>query len=169
MASTEAVTPSPAGSAATEDEASGNWSTSEAMSDNYPAGPALSAPQGAPGRQRLAAKFSLRFSAAELAALRARATALGVKPGAWLRAVALDALDERRGEVARLHRVAARRGDPMVALAVEQVRRVGVTLNQEVRRRNADPDSDPISDDLLHGVVATVDELRAALGDRTQL
>ncbi|MEY8567331.1 hypothetical protein AALF15_12265 [Corynebacteriaceae bacterium 7-707] len=109
-----------------------------------------------------------RYAAAEVAAIRTRAAALGVKPSRWVRAVVLDALDARRDEVARLHRVAARQPDPQVAAAVEQVRRAGVLLNQELRHRQREKLTDPASDELLEDALLAVDDLRAALGDRTR-
>ena len=140
----------------------------EAVSDNYPAGstsdPAAEhAPKGL-----LSGRMTQRYAAAEVAAIRTRAAALGVKPSAWVRAVVLDALDARRDEVARLHRVAARQPDPQVAAAVEQVRRAGVLLNQELRHRQREGITDPASDELLEDALLAVDDLRAALGDRTR-
>lgn len=46
--------------------------------------------------------------------------------------------------------------------AVEQLRRVGVNLNQALRKGAA------VDDSLLHEVMVTVDEVRASLGDRTR-
>ncbi|MGC4933049.1 hypothetical protein ACLQ3C_05145 [Gordonia sp. DT30] len=78
--------------------------------------------------------MTVRFSAPERAAIDARGAALGVKPGAWLRALARDGLDARRDEVERLHRAAARRPDPARAALVEQLRRAGSVLWRERRR-----------------------------------
>ena len=142
--------------------------TSEAVSDNYPAG-GLELPGPQQSRQGLLReRMTQRYAVAEAAAVRTRAAALGVKPSAWVRAVVLDALDSRRDEVGRLHRVAARKPDPQVAAAVEQVRRVGVLLNQELRHRNKEKTTDPVSDELIEDALFVVDDLRIALGDRTK-
>ena len=98
----------------------------------------------------------------ELDAVRRRARGLGVKPSAWARAVLRDALDTRSHEVRDLaaHAVALRPA-PEVSEAVEQLRRVGVNLNQVLRR------GDVVDADLLCELRDAVSALRGSLGDRT--
>ena len=80
------------------------------------------------------------------------------------RAVLRDALDTRRHEVRDLaaHAVAPRPA-PEVSEAVEQLRRVGVNLNQVLRR------GDVVDADLLCELRDAVSALRGSLGDRTVL
>ncbi|GEE02255.1 hypothetical protein nbrc107696_27010 [Gordonia spumicola] len=145
------------------------------MSDNYPAGLETTsatdtAPDALDGRRDV--RLTQRYSAAEASAVEARARALGVKPGAWVRAVVRDALDARRAEVAALHGSAATRPDPQRATAVEQLRRVGVNLNQLVRAINADGELTDHVEDLLDAVEAVrpaLNGVRAEFGDRTRL
>ena len=79
----------------------------------------------------------------------------------------LDALDVGSAEVAALA-AAPPAPDPQIGEAVDQLRRVGVLLNQERRQRAAEG-GEPIGDDLLADVLVAVDDLRVALGDRTRL
>ena len=210
-------TPSPAGSAATEDEGQRfleDMSASE-MSDKNPAGrlpyapenepdspssagrdraegcaedPALSAEQhhdsqvntgrgaaqragsaGAPveprNSRRREVSLDVRLTVADRDAIRRRAHVLGVTPSAWARAVMLDALDSRSSKVAQLENSAGvkKAAPTSLAPAVEQLRRVGVNLNQALRKGAA------VDDSLLHAVKAAVDEVRASLGDRTRV
>lgn len=104
--------------------------------------------------------MDVRLSAGELAAIKARARLLGVKPSAWGRAVWLDALDPRLGRLEKLSRLPAA-PQPELASAVEQLRRVGVNLNQVKRAGLA------VDNDLLLKVLSEVAEVRASLGDRT--
>lgn len=198
MAGEEAETP-PGLSEAREDGGVVIGPTSEAMSDNYPAGRGGSAAEAACASDRLSARVTVRFSAPERAAIDARGAALGVKPGVWLRALARDGLDSRRDEVERLHRAAARRPDPARAALVEQLRRAGSVLWRERRRdelavkllteirdlfrdggqldekRAAALDdalavlADPDRDEALAPVITAVEALRADAGDRTRL
>lgn len=209
-------TPSPAGSAATEDEGQRfleDMSASE-MSDKNPAGrlpyapenepdspssagrdraegcaedPALSAEQhhdsqvntgrgaaqragsaGAPveprNSRRREVSLDVRLTVADRDAIRRRAHVLGVTPSAWARAVMLDALDSRSSKVAQLENSAGvkKAAPTSLAPAVEQLRRVGVNLNQALRKGVA------VDDSLLHAVMVAVDEVRASLGDRTR-
>lgn len=208
--------PSPAGSAATEDEGQRfleDMSASE-MSDKNPAGrlpyapenepdspssagrdraegcaedPALSAEQdhdsqvntgrgaaqragsaGAPveprNSRRREVSLDVRLTVADRDAIRRRAHVLGVTPSAWARAVMLDALDSRSSKVAQLENSAGvkKAAPTSLAPAVEQLRRVGVNLNQAMRKGVA------VDDSLLHAVMVAVDEVRASLGDRTR-
>ncbi|WP_430537456.1 plasmid mobilization protein [Actinomyces naeslundii] len=113
-------------------------------------------------RETLDARIAVRVSLSELDAVRRRARGLGVKPSAWARAVLRDALDTRRHEVRDLaaHAVAPRPA-PEVSEAVEQLRRVGVNLNQVLRR------GDVVDADLLCELRDAVSTLRGSLGDRT--
>lgn len=202
MAGEEAETP-PGLSEAREDGVVVIGGRREALSDNYPAGRGGSRGGSVadPARtsDRLSARVTVRFSAPERAAIDARGAALGVKPGAWLRALARDGLDARRDEVARLHRAAALRPDPVRAEQVEQLRRAGSVLWRERRRdelavkllaeirgllrdggqldekRAAALDdalaalTDPGREMALTPVIAAVEALRADAGDRTRL
>ena len=198
MAGEEAETP-PGLSEAREDGGAVIGGRREALSDNYPAGRGGSVADPACTSDRLSARVTVRFSASERAAIDARGAALGVKPGAWLRALARDGLDARRDEVERFHRAAARRPDPVRAALVEQLRRAGSVLWRERRRdelavkliteirdlfrdggqldekRAAALDdalavlADPDRGKVLAPVITAVEALRADAGDRTRL
>lgn len=209
-------TPSPAGSAATEDEGQRCLEDRGAsrVSDKNPAGrlpyapenepdspssagrdraegcaedPALSAEQhhdsqvntgrgaaqragsaGAPveprNSRRREVSLDVRLTVADRDAIRRRAHVLSVKPSAWARAVMLDALDSRSSKVDQLENNAGVKEAAPTSLvpAVEQLRRVGVNLNQALRKGAA------VDDGLLHEVMVAVDEVRASLGDRTR-
>ena len=177
-----AVLPSPAGSAATEDEGRRILDdTSDAkLSDKIPAGrvtePATTsiAAGAETSRETLDAHLDVRVSRAEHEAVRRRARALGVKPSPWARAVLRDALDDRRDEVGRIGRAAARpRPDAATAAEVEQLRRLGITLNGLRRdaataRKAGDTVTVVVDDDLLVRTLAAVTARRAELGDRTK-
>lgn len=168
------------------------------VSDNYPAGPAT-VRRGPVAGARRDVSLDVRLSRAEKDAVAARASGLGVKPSRWARAVVLDALDVGRDEVAGLHRAAQYRPDPQAGAAVEQLRRVGVLVNQTQRTRATGlkqlgevfrvlRDTRQLDDELLSKLLASVtaledskvaaqlaqvsaaiDELRSSLGDRTRL
>lgn len=162
------------------------------LSDKYPAGCVLTTPRDAPmgggrgsgdvvstalespigsgdskqRRSRRDVSLDVRLTVADRDAIRYRAQALGVKPSAWARAVMLDALDPRQGHLDTLEQL-ARTAPPLSserAHAVEQLRRVGLNLNQAMRRK-------PISvnDSLLHEVLTAINEVRASFGDGTRL
>jgi len=163
--------PSPAAPAGREDEGQryfGDKSASE-LSDKYPAG---LHPFGAIKRhsrtsnetstERRRVSLDVRLTVVEREAVRDRARVLGVKPSAWGRAVMLDALDTRRGQEARMHQAALAAPQPERARAVEQLRRVGVNLNQTLRTGRA------VEDELLYQVLAALDEIRISFGDRTK-
>ena len=182
-------TPPPAGRAATEDGGQRYEDDKSAsdLSDEYPAGlPCIpvsesqrsggsearrytgphggagpDVPGAVPPSERRRVSLDVRLTVTERAAIRDRARVLGVKPSAWARAVMLDALDSRRGRTSRMHQVARSAPAPDQARAVEQLRRVGVNLNQVLRGGKA------VDDSLLREVLAAVDDLRASLGDRT--
>lgn len=108
--------------------------------------------------------LDVRLTVEEREAIRDRARVLNVKPSAWARAVMLDGLDVRSERVETLEITAKENieAPQSIAQAVEQLRRVGVNLNQVLRRCVA------VDGDLLREVVTAVDSLRASLGDRTR-
>lgn len=105
-------------------------------------------------------RITIRMTGSERVAVEKRASVLRVKPSTWARAAMLDALDTRRDLLGHLEQASAV-PDPSLADAVEQLRRVGVNLNQVLRRKET-PD-----EVLIYDVGSRVDEVRAALGDRT--
>lgn len=105
--------------------------------------------------------LDVRLSKTEREAIRDRARALGAKPSAWARAVMLDALDQRHALEAAMQQNAGETPNPEFAGAVEQLRRVGVNLNQALRKGQT------VDTGLLRAVFNAVTEVRAALGDRT--
>ena len=109
--------------------------------------------------------LDVRLTVADRDAIRRRAHVLSVKPSAWARAVMLDALDSRSSKVDQLENNAGVKeaAPTSLAPAVEQLRRVGVNLNQALRKGAA------VDDSLLHAVMVAVDEVRASLGDRTRV
>lgn len=120
--------------------------------------------QGADAGVILDAHLDVRMTRREHDAIKRRATVLGVKASTWARAVLRDALDARSHEEEALAAQAAvPRPSPERARAVEQVRRVGVNLNQVVRAGTA------VSDELLREVLAALAEVRAAFGDEVSL
>lgn len=120
--------------------------------------------QGADARVILDAHLDVRMTRREHDAIKRRATVLGVKASTWARAVLRDALDARSHEEEALAAQAAvPRPSPERARAVEQVRRVGVNLNQVVRAGTA------VSDELLREVLAALADVRAAFGDEVSL
>ena len=169
------LSPSPAVSAANEDEGQRNledMSASE-MSDKYPAGlHPLSLPRrhsrtsNETTRERRRVSLDVRLTETEREAIRLRAHTLGVKPSAWVRGVVLDALDARRDEISRMHLAAQGSPQPELGTAVEQLRKVGQNLNQALRAIHSGHISG-VDDDLLRRVRVAVDDVRASLGDRT--
>lgn len=120
--------------------------------------------QGADARVILDAHLDVRMTRREHDAIKRRATALGVKASTWARAVLRDALDARSHEEEALAAQAAvPRPSPERARAVEQVRRVGVNLNQVVRAGTA------VSDELLREVLAALADVRVLFGDEVSL
>lgn len=174
--------PPPATRTASEDGGQrGLDDTSEAkLSDKIPAGrvetpaPESSSAGGSTSRVTLDTHLDVRVTRAQFDAARRRAGALGVKPSAWARAVLLDELDDRRAEVALLERAAARpRPTAASAAEVEQLRRLGITLNGLRRdaakaRKADDAVTVVVNDNLLEKTLAAVTARRAELGDRTR-
>lgn len=119
---------------------------------------------GAGARVTLDSHLDVRVTRDERDAIKRRASVLGVKPSTWARAVLRDALDVRRHEVEALAAQAAvPRPSPEFVRAVEQVRRVGVNLNQVVRSGSA------VDEDILRDVLDAVREVRSLLGDEVAL
>lgn len=120
--------------------------------------------QGADARVILDAHLDVRMTRREHDAIKRRATVLGVKASTWARAVLRDALDARSHEEEALAAQAAvPRPSPERARAVEQLRRVGVNLNQVVRAGTA------VSDELLREVLAALADVRVLFGDEVSL
>lgn len=107
--------------------------------------------------------LDVRLTKVEREAIRARARVLTVKPSAWARAAMLDALDQRSTLEASMTQTAHEAPNPELAGAVEQLRRVGVNLNQALRKGQT------VDAGLLRAVLGAVTEVRAALGDRTNV
>lgn len=129
-----------------------------------PAPPTQEESQGAGERVTLNAHLDVRVTRGEHDAIKRRATVLGVKPSTWARAVLRDALDARSHEEEALAAQAAvPRPSPERARAVEQVRRVGVNLNQVMRSGTA------VSDELLREVLAALADVRVLFGDEVSL
>jgi hypothetical protein len=163
--------PSPAAPAGREDEGQRYFEDKSAseLSDKYPAGlhpfgtikrHSRTSNETSPERRRVS--LDVRLTVADREAIRNRAHALGVKPSAWGRAVMLDALDARRGQEARMHEAALATPQPERARAIEQLRRVGVNLNQSLRTGRA------VDAILLREVLAALEEIRFSFGDRTK-
>ena len=139
------------------------------MRYKYPAGPDRTAPNTNDGhgvdepQANRDVSIDVRVTKAEREAVRRRARRLGVKPSKWVRTVILDALDSRRDGLGHLEVAAASTPSPELGQAVEQVRRIGINLNQAVRRGGA------LDDALLREVMESMDAVRAQLGDRTAL
>lgn len=172
VAAATVAAPSPAVPVGHEDEGQRYLEDKSAsnLSDKYPAGlhPSLpikrhSRASNETSRERRRVSLDVRLTVTEREAIQNRARVLGVKPSAWGRAVMLDALDARRGQEARMHEAALATPQPALATAIEQLRRVGVNLNQTLRSGSA------VNDVLLGAVLRSVDELRARVGDRTHL
>lgn len=183
------TSPSPATNEVSEDEGQRLIGGGESLldpSDNLPAGtsrvhtpedvrtgcehvnatapPTKEEAQGAVARVVLDSHLDVRMTRDEHDAIKRRASVLGVKPSTWARAVLRDALDVRRHEVEALAAQAAvPRPAPELARAVEQVRRVGVNLNQVVRSGTA------VDGDVLREVLDAVREVRSLLGDEVSL
>lgn len=105
--------------------------------------------------------LDVRLSKAEREAIRARARTLRVKPSAWSRAVMLDAIDARGTREVVMQQNVHETPAPELAGAVEQLRRIGVNLNQALRKGQS------VDVGLLRAVFDAVNDVRAALGDRT--
>lgn len=167
----EATYPPPAESNANEDGGQRNEVRHEGVkptvSDKFPAGQQVYPPQPLPKQSggdadsgRRSNRITVRLSGAETEAIGRRSKALGVKPSSWVRAAALHALDASN-PLPESVPVAAAPGSPDVGRAVEQLRRVGVNLNQALRRGSV------VDAARVQDLARAVDDLRRQLGDRT--
>lgn len=173
----DAPSPSPAVREAHEDEGRRSLAATRvsALSDKDPAGrvrepdpesvlhSAVAHRDSKAASKTKTAKIDVRFTQDERDAIVLQAKAFGVTPSAFVRAVALDALDGRGAHVRRMVLAASAAPHPTLAAAVEQLRRVGVNLNQALRRRRT------VDAELLRTVLDAVNEVRGRLGDRTVL
>lgn len=107
--------------------------------------------------------IDIRLTQVEREKIRARASSLGMKPSAWARTVMLDALDARLKGIEKLYSAVASTPDPDIAKTIEQLRRVGINLNQTRRA------GDAVDSALLESVLEAVNKLRLSLGDKTIL
>lgn len=166
-----AASPLPATSAASEDRGQRTVVRHEgvtpAVSDNVPAGRPAFTPQSLPKQSGADAdsdtrsnRITVRVSGAEHEAIGRRAMALGVRPSSWVRAAALHALNASNPLPEAVPQAPVP-GSPDLARAVEQLRRVGVNLNQALRRGSV------VDDARVQALARAVDELRRSLGDRT--
>lgn len=166
-----ATSPPPAVSNANEDGGQRNEGRQEAvtprMSDKFPAGRPVVPPQPLPKQAggdtdsgSRSNRITVRLSGAETEAIRRRSKALGVAPSSWVRAAALHALNATN-PLPESVPAAAAPGSPDLARAVEQLRRVGVNLNQALRRGSV------VDAARVRDLSRAVDELRTQLGDRT--
>ena len=164
-----ATSPPPAVSNANEDGGQRNEGRQEAvtprMSDKFPAGRPVVPPQPLPKQAggdtdsgSRSNRITVRLSGAETEAIRRRSKALGVKPSSWVRAAALHALDAANPLP---ESVPVAPGSPDLARAVEQLRRVGMNLNQALRRGSV------VDAARVRDLARAVDELRSKLGDKT--
>lgn len=90
-------------------------------------------------RGKLDSRIVVRFPRVEHDAIRRRAEQLHTTPSRWLRAITRDALDVGLDELGKLAYHAQRGYDtvsPVDAQLIEQLRRVGVNLNQVARALN---------------------------------
>ncbi|MEZ2189417.1 hypothetical protein [Corynebacterium sp. CCM 9204] len=152
------------------------------LSDNLPAGRSgypsnESCDSGvSTERERLTAHLDVRLSRSEHGEVTQRASALGVKPSAWARAVMRDALDSRRSGVQNIERMVARsrRNRQVDGAKVETLRRIGTTfegLRRDIARARKDGASITVEvdDSKLDKACAALAELRSHLGDETRL
>ena len=105
-------------------------------------------------------RITVRVSEEEYDAFKRRATALNVTVSAWLRAAALHVLDAAKPPLEAVP-LAAAPESAQTAQAVEQLRRLGVNLNQALRRGSV------IDPERVRDLARAVDDLRASLGDKT--
>lgn len=105
-------------------------------------------------------RITVRVSEEEYDAFKRRATALNVTVSAWLRAAALHVLDAAKPPLEAVPQAAAPES-AQTAQAVEQLRRLGVNLNQALRRGSV------IDPERVRDLARAVDDLRASLGDKT--
>lgn len=147
--------------AAAADAARRNSPAERDVTPGGSSGASRRARRGPVGTEPMDRRITIRLTRSERVAIEQRARVLRVKASAWARAAMLDALDARRDYLGALEQAATAAPDPSLADAVAQLRRVGVNLNQLLRRGAA------VDVDLLDEVQGRVDDVRAVLGDRT--
>lgn len=166
-----AVSPAPAVSNANEDEGQRRdvrqGAVTPPLSDTLPAGHTVVTPKVMPqhgGGDTLSDtrshRITVRVSEEEYDAYKRRATALNVPVSAWLRAAALHVLDAATPPLEAAAQAAAPES-AQTAQAIEQLRRLGVNLNQALRRGSV------IDPERVRDLARAVDGLRASLGDKT--
>lgn len=165
------VSPAPAVSNANEDEGQRRdvrqGAVTPPLSDTLPAGHTVVTPKVMPQHEGVTTfsdtrsrRITVRVSEEEYDACERRATKLGVPLSAWLRAAALHVLDAATPPLEAAAQAAAPES-AQTAQAVEQLRRLGVNLNQALRRGSV------IDPERVRDLARAVDDLRASLGDKT--
>ena len=165
------VSPAPAVSNANEDVGQRRdvrqGAATPPLSDTLPAGHTVVSPKVMPQHGGVTTfsdtrshRITVRVSEEEYDAFKRRATALNVTVSAWLRAAALHVLDAAKPPLEAVP-VAAAPESTQTAQAVEQLRRLGVNLNQALRRGSV------IDPERVRDLARAVDDLRASLGDKT--
>lgn len=166
-----AVSPAPAVSNANEDVGQRRdvrqGAVTPPLSDTLPAGHTVVSPKVMPQHEGVTTfsdtrshRITVRVSEEEYDAFKRRATALNVTVSAWLRAAALHVLDAAKPPLEAVPQAAAPES-AQTAQAIEQLRRLGVNLNQALRRGSV------IDPERVRVLVRAVDDLRASLGDKT--
>lgn len=166
-----AVSPAPAVSNANEDVGQRRdvrqGAVTPPLSDTLPAGHTVVSPKVMPQHGGVTTfsdtrshRITVRVSEEEYDAFKRRATALNVTVSAWLRAAALHVLDAAKPPLEAVPQAAAPES-AQTAQAVEQLRRLGVNLNQALRRGSV------IDPERVRDLARAVDDLRASLGDKT--
>lgn len=166
-----AVPPAPAVSNANEDVGQRRdvrqGAVTPPLSDTLPAGHTVVSPKVMPQHGGVTTfsdtrshRITVRVSEEEYDAFKRRATALNVKVSAWLRAAALHVLDAATPPLEAVPQAAAPES-AQTAQAIEQLRRLGVNLNQALKRGSV------IDPERVRDLARAVDDLRASLGDKT--
>lgn len=166
-----AVSPAPAVSNANEDVGQRRdgrqGAVTPPLSDTLPAGHTVVTPKVMPQHEGVTTfsdtrshRITVRVSEEEYDAYKRRATALNVPVSAWLRAAALHVLDAAKPPLEAVPQAAAPES-VQTARAIEQLRRLGVNLNQALRRGSV------IDPERVQALARAVDDLRASLGDKT--
>ena len=165
------TSPSPAVSNANEDVGQRRdvrqGAVTPPLSDTLPAGHTVVTPKVMPQHGGVTTfsdtrshRITVRVSEEEYDAYKRRATAPNVPVSAWLRAAALHVLDAATPPLEAVPQAAAPES-AQTAQAIEQLRRLGVNLNQALRRGSV------IDPERVRVLVRAVDDLRASLGDKT--
>lgn len=165
------VSPAPAVSNANEDVGQRRdvrqGAVTPPLSDTLPAGHTVVSPKVMPQHEGVTTfsdtrshRITMRVSEEEYDAFKRRATALNVTVSAWLRAAALHVLDAATPPLETVPQATAPES-AQTAQAIEQLRRLGVNLNQALRRGSV------IDPERVRDLTRAVDDLRASLGDKT--